>query len=122
MTHDHDVLIKITIFLSPVIQIIREICSFVKTEEDLLSLRQVSHLFQKDATKFLKRVHSTIELKNEATAKKFIKCMKKRKKLNLFPKVPFSDFVISLDISHEILMEFALLCGPNIRRYSFSLS
>ena len=79
----------------------------------------MNHLFQKEATKQLRRVQRPIELRGEASIVRILRSLKTRDALALTP-FPFSAFEVDLDIGYElgILEGFAKTVGPHVERYS----
>jgi len=102
------------------LQIVGEICSHAGVA-DLLNLRLVNHLFQKEATKSLWKVHKYIRLASHTRILKLYNLMKKRRELKLVP-FPFAAFDVELSLSPEILQQFSRRIGKYILRYSFQAS
>jgi len=99
---------------------VERICSFVDSQENLLNLRLLNHLFHTEATRQLRRVHRRpIKISTEGSVKKAIDCVKTRQALNLTPPFPFSTFVVDFHIRVETIETFATTVGQHIDRYSF---
>jgi len=100
-------------------QIVERIVPHIHFQEDLLNLRLLNHVFQKEATKKLNILHNHIVLKNEDDPEEFASCMKNRESLNLTP-FPFSAVHVDLELDLEALDTFAKELGQHISRYRYS--